>query len=136
MLRQVRSFFEAHGEARFGFWHRAGDDHAPKTMNRAGLRRVFYSDGTPYKDIGNKEYDTPIGSVYEDGGTVTYYVLPDVFLGEVCKGLDHKAVCELLVASGCLIVKEPGRYNVKTKLPGIGDARCYCITDAIHSIDG
>ena len=135
MLRQVRSFFEAHGEARFSFWHRVGDDHASKTINRAGLRRVFYSDGTPYKDIGNKEYDTPLGSVYEDGGTVTYYVLPNVFVGEVCQGLDLRAVCELLEASGCLVVTEPGRFNVSTKLPGIGKVRCYCITDAIHSID-
>lgn len=135
MLRQVRTFFEAHGEARFGYWHRVGDDHASKTINRAGLRRVFYSDGTPYKAIGNKEFDTSLGSVYEDGGTVTYYLLPEVFVGEVCKGIDLKAVCELLEANGCLIVKEPGRYSVSTKLPGIGKVRCYCITDAIHSID-
>ena len=135
MLRQVRAFFEAHGEARFGYWHRVGDDHASKTINRAGLRRVFYSDGTPYKAIGNKEFDTSLGSVYDDGGTVTYYVLPEVFVGEVCRGLDLKAVCELLEASGCLIVKEPGRYSVSTKLPGISKSRCYCITDAIHSIE-
>jgi putative DNA primase/helicase len=135
MLRQVRSFFEMHGESRFGFWHRAGDDHAGKVMNRAGLRRVFNADGSPYKDIGNKAVDVPLGAVYEDGGTVTYYVLPEVFTGEVCKGIDLKHVCELLEASGCLIVKEPGRYSVSTKLPGIGKVRCYCITDVIHSID-
>lgn len=135
MLRQVRTFFEAHGDARFPYWHRIGDDHASKTINRAGLRRVFDADGTPYKDIGNKAVDVPLGSVYEDGGTVTYYVLPEVFSGEVCKGIDLKAVCDLLAASGCMIVKEPGRYSVSTKLPGIGKVRCYCITDAIHSID-
>lgn len=135
ILRQVRAFFEAHGEARFGYWHRVGDDHASKTINRAGLRRVFYSDGTPYKTIGNKEFDTSLGTVYEDGGTVTYYVLPEVFLSEVCKGFDQKTVCEVLVASGCMIVKEPGRYSVSTKLNGIGKVRCYCITDAIHAID-
>ena len=135
MHRQVRSFFETHGDARFAYWHRVGDDHASKTINRAGLRRVFYPDGTPYKAIGNTAVDTPLGSVYEDGGTVIYYVLPDVFINEVCKGLDVKAVCELLDASGCLIVKEPGRYSVSTKLPGIGKVRCYCITDAIFTID-
>jgi putative DNA primase/helicase len=62
-------------------------------------------------------------------------VLPEVFLGEVCKGIDLKAACELLKSSGCLLATEPGRYNVSTKLPGIGKVRCYCITDAIHSID-
>jgi putative DNA primase/helicase len=135
ILRQVRTFFEAHGDARFPYWHRIGDDHASKTINRAGLRRVFNVDGTPYKDIGNKAVDVPLGSVYEEGGTVIYYVLPEVFLGEVCKGIDIKAACELLKSSGCLLATEPGRYNVSTKLPGIGKVRCYCITDAIHSID-
>jgi putative DNA primase/helicase len=135
MLRQVRSFFEANGDARFGYWHRVGDDHASKTINRAGLRRVFYQDGTPYKDIGNKEHDTPLGSVYEAGGRVVYYVLPDVFVGEVCKGLDHRAVCALLDEHGCIETKEPGRYSVSTKLPGMHKARCYCVTDAIHGVD-
>ena len=123
MLRQVRSFFEAHGDARFPYWHRTGDDHQGKTMQRAGLRRVFSADGSEYKPIGvktidGKTIDEPLGRVFDDGGTTTYYVLPDVFTQEVCKGVDPKAVCALLVQHGCLQVKEEGRYNISTKLPG------------------
>jgi putative DNA primase/helicase len=32
MLRQVRRFLETHGAGRFTDWHRAADDHAPKTL--------------------------------------------------------------------------------------------------------
>ena len=135
MLRQARSFLEANGEGRFALWHRVGDDHSPKTLNRAGVRRVFYSDGTPYKAIGNKEFDTPLASVYEDGGTTTYYVLPEVFKSEVCKGFDVQTFCEVLFKHDALITKEPGRFTVKTKLPGIGAARCYCIPDSILALD-
>lgn len=135
MLRQVRAFFEAHGEARFMYWHRVGDDHASKTINRAGLRRVFYNDGEPYKAIGNKDVDTALGMVYDKGGRVVYYVLPDVFVSEVCKGFDYKAICTLLTEYGCMEVKEAGRHSVSTALPGIGKTRCYCITDAIHGVD-
>lgn len=140
MLKQVRSFFEAHGDARFPYWHRTGDDHQGKTIQRAGLRRVFSADGSEYKPIGVKTHDgqtidEPLGRVFDEGGTTTYYVLPDVFTQEVCKGLDHKAVSALLVQHGCLQVKEQGRYSVKTKLPGIGTSRAYCITDAVFSID-
>ncbi len=140
MLRQVRSFFEAHGDARFPYWHRTGDDHQGKTIQRAGLRRVFSADGSEYKPIGvktldGKQIDEPLGRVFDEGGTTTYYVLPDVFTQEVCKGVDPKAVCALLVQHGCLQVKEQGRYNVKTKLPGIGDTRAYCISDAVFSLD-
>ena len=39
MLRQMRGWFGLHGEARFTHWNRADDDHAPKTMNRAGWRK-------------------------------------------------------------------------------------------------
>jgi putative DNA primase/helicase len=41
MLRQVRRFLEMHAEGRFAMWHRGSDDHAPKTLNRAGVRRML-----------------------------------------------------------------------------------------------
>lgn len=41
MLRQVRRFLEMHGEGRFAMWHRGLDDHAPKTLQRAGVRRML-----------------------------------------------------------------------------------------------
>ncbi|MCB1975377.1 MAG: DUF927 domain-containing protein, partial [Burkholderiaceae bacterium] len=49
MLRAVRRFLETHGEGRFAMWHRSADDHAPKTLQRAGLRRMVDSEGVPIK---------------------------------------------------------------------------------------
>jgi putative DNA primase/helicase len=31
-------------------WHRGSDDHAPKTLNRAGVRRMLNEDGEPVKN--------------------------------------------------------------------------------------
>lgn len=70
MLAQVRQFFELHGNARFTDWDRATDDHAPKTVNRAGFRRT---DG--------------------ESGDIEYYVLREVFRAEICKGLDYDRLC-------------------------------------------
>jgi len=52
-----------------------------------------------------------------------------------CPAFDVQAVCAVLVEYGCLTVKEPGRYSIKTKLPGIGPARCYLIPPAIFDLD-
>ncbi|HUW79871.1 MAG TPA: DUF927 domain-containing protein, partial [Acidocella sp.] len=41
MIAQVRGFLLSHAEARFPWWHRQGDDHAPNAQNRAGLRRLI-----------------------------------------------------------------------------------------------
>ena len=40
---------ELNGEGRFAWWHRALDDHTPKTLNRAGFRRLLGADGRPVK---------------------------------------------------------------------------------------
>jgi putative DNA primase/helicase len=50
MLRQVRRFLETHGEGRFSMWHRGSDDHAPKTLNRAGVRRMLGSGWSTHQD--------------------------------------------------------------------------------------
>ena len=49
MLLAVRRFLETHGEGRFAMWHRGADDHAPKTLQRAGVRRMVNADGEPVK---------------------------------------------------------------------------------------
>ena len=74
MLRQMRGWFALHGEARFTDWSRADDDHAPKTMNRAGWRK-------PIKTTTGLEVWTG----------VEWYCLPDVFRTEACKGFSERA---------------------------------------------
>jgi uncharacterized protein (DUF927 family) len=121
MLAQVRQFFELHGDARFSDWERATDDHAPKTVNRAGFRK--YRDATD--ENGNPVfYD---GEASNRAVEVDLYVLPEVFRQEVCKGFDHKAVSRLLAERGSLIT-EGQSYTRKERLPGLGNVRCYRIS--------
>lgn len=111
MLAQVRQFFELHGDSRFTEWDRAIDDHAPKTLNRAGFRRMV-----------------------ENSGQIEFYVLPEVFKSEVCKGHDHRAVARLLVDRGCLETEGRG-HTRKERLPGMGNTRCYRINGNLWGVD-
>jgi putative DNA primase/helicase len=136
MIKQVRSFLELHGEGRFTYWHRAADDHAAKTLHRAGVRRMLNEDGEPI--LSNSKHLAEFGDKMPAtaGETVSYeyFILQDVFQNEVCKGFDVRAVCAVLVEYGVLSKKER-HYTVSTRLPGIGKARCYLITPAIFEID-
>lgn len=137
MLRAVRGFLETHGEGRFTMWHRAADDHAPKTMQRAGVRRMLNEHGEPIKTNSQHgaEYGDRMPAASGERVSFEYFVLVETFKAEVCKGFDHAAVCRVLVDHGCLQKAEAGRYDVKQRLPGIGNARCYRILPAIFDLD-
>nr|WP_243855531.1 DUF927 domain-containing protein [Aquabacterium sp. A08] len=137
MLRQVRRFLEAHGEGRFTWWHRAADDHNSKTLHRAGLRRMLNDRGEPIKTNADHQadYGERMPAAFGEGVSVEYFVLSEVFKGEVCQGFDAQAVAAVLVEHGCLVVKEKGRHSVKERLPGVGLARCYRITANIFDLD-
>lgn len=137
MLRAVRRFLETHGDGRFAMWHRAADDHAPKTLQRAGVRRMLNADGEPIKSDPEhqREYGERMPALLGEGVSFEYFVLAETFKAEICQGFDHVAVCRVLAAHGCLTVKESDRYTVSTKLPGIGKVRCYQIPPAIFELD-
>ena len=118
MLSQVRQFFELHGDARFVDWERATDDHAPKTVNRAGFRK--------YRDASD-ESGQPIYDDGERAKEAEFYVLPETFRQEVCKGFDYKAVARLLSEHGHLMM-DGANYTRKERLPIMGNVRCYRIT--------
>lgn len=137
MVRQVRSFLETHGDGRFAIWHRAADDHAAKTLHRAGVRRMLNEHGEPIKSNSqhSTEYGDRMPATLGEGVSYEYFILAETFKTEVCKGYDVQAVCAVLLEYGCLTTKEPGRHSIKTKLPGIGGARCYLISPAIFDLD-
>ena len=137
MLRAVRRFLETHGDGRFAMWHRAADDHAPKTLQRAGVRRMLNAEGQPIKSDPEhqREYGERMPATLGEGVSFEYFVLAETFKAEICQGFDHLAVCRVLAAHGCLTVKESDRYTVSTKLPGIGKVRCYQIPPAIFELD-
>ena len=136
MVRQAQGFLERHAEGRFTWWHRAADDHNPKTLNRAGFRRLLAPDGTPINrdsqhavEIGERMSPT----VGEECQT-EYFILPDVFRSEVCQGFDVQAMCRVLAEHGALHT-DAGRFTVRPRLPGVGNPRCYQIKPDLFGLD-
>ncbi|SEF56412.1 DUF927 domain-containing protein [Nitrosomonas ureae] len=109
MIEQVRHFLELHGEARFTDIDRSvtKDDHAPRTMNKAGFR--------------DKDAE----------GNLEYYCYPEVFKAEICKGFDYRAVARLLIERGYMRKGEGRNLQPKVRLPGDGDKRVFHILPAI-----
>jgi len=137
ILRQVRRFLEANGEGRFAWWHRAADDHASKTLNRAGLRRMLGEDGQPIKNDSQfeVEFGARMPAALGESVSVEYFILREVFTNEVCAGFDPRAVAAVLLDHGCLVPDKGRRYDCKPRLPGIGLAWCYRIPPAIFELD-
>jgi putative DNA primase/helicase len=113
IMRQVRQWFGMHGEARFTDWSRADDDHAPKTMNRAGWRRAVKT---------STGLDELIG--WE------WFVLPDVFRAEACKGYSERAVLRLLRERGHL-AGEGKHFGTRASPPGADKVTVYRIGSSI-----
>ena len=146
MLRQVRAFFEAHGEGRFTWWHRAADDHSVKTLQRAGFRRLVDEDGKPIKAAArvggtglNAEdkrlYEELVPAVDSEETRVEFFVLPEVFRSEICNGFEYTAVCKVLLQYGCLQPGSGRTFDDKQRLPGLGPSRCYRITSSIYELE-
>lgn len=137
MLRAVRRFLELHAEGRFAMWHRGSDDHAPKTLQRAGVRRMLNADGEPIKT--NKQFGTEYGdrmpAALGEGVSFEFFVMPETFRAEICQGFDYKAVARVLLDHGCLAPDKGRSFDCKVKLPGIGSTWCYRITPAIFELD-
>lgn len=100
-LSRVRHFLEAHGDARFA--SDSSNYNKRVIPNQAGYRRE------------------------RDGETV-YFITPEVFKNEVCKGVNYRQVASVLRDRGLLITEEAGRLAVKRRIIG----RCYGVRDAIH----
>jgi len=137
MLRAVRRFLETHGEGRFAMWHRGSDDHAPKTLQRAGVRRMLNADGEPIKT--NNQFGTEYGdrmpAALGESVSFEYFILAETFRAEVCQGFDYKAVARVLLDHGCLTPDGGRPFDCRPRLPGIGPATCYRVTPAIFEVE-
>lgn len=136
IMRQVSGFFQMHGDSRFVWWHRATDDRKPNTINRAGFKRMLTSEGTAINsnDDHYKEFGDVVHPADAEGCELEYFVLPEVFRTEICKGFSVKAVTHLLIERGFLMPEGAGekqRSDRKERLPGIGNARCYRFTPGV-----
>ena len=137
MLRQVRRFLETHGEGRFSMWHRAADDHSPKTLQRAGVRRMLGSDGEPIKTNSQHgvEFGDRMPADLGEGVSFEYFILAETFRAELCAGFDFKSVCRVLLDHGCLLPDKGRAFDCKPRLPGVGLTWCYRIPPAIFDLD-
>lgn len=106
MLAQVRRFLEANFD-RFVLIDRAEDTHAPKTLNRAGYRK-------PAND-----------------GLAEYFIFPETFKSEICKGFNYRDVAKLLVSKGYMVPGDGGRPQHKVNLPHEGWMRVFHILPSI-----
>ncbi|XVJ70346.1 MAG: DUF927 domain-containing protein [Rhizobacter sp.] len=134
MIRRVRSFLELNGEGRFAWSHRALDDHNPKTLNRAGFRRLLTKEGKVIRSDSDhqQEFGERITAADAADTQVDFIILREVFENEVCRGLDFRLVASLLRARGHLQV-DGKRLHDRQRLPGMGDKKipCYCIKPTI-----
>jgi putative DNA primase/helicase len=137
MLRAVRRFLETHGEGRFAMWHRSADDHAPKTLQRAGVRRMLNADGEPIKTNSQHgaEYGDRMPAALGEEVSFEYFILAETFRAEVCQGFDYQAVCRVLLDHGCLTPDKGRPFDCRPRLPGVGPATCYRIPPAIFELD-
>ena len=138
MLRQVRRFLETHGEGRFAMWHRGADDHAPKTLQRAGVRRMLNDAGEPIKTDSQhaSQFGDRMPANLGEGISYEYFVLAETFRAEVCQGFDYQTVCRVLLDHACLVPDKGRSYDCKARLPGVGKTvACYRIAPAIFELD-
>lgn len=122
-LRQVRLFVEQHGSARFEpAWLQTDEGYASasdtttttilKTVSRAGFRRT------------------------DDTGNWTYYVLPEVWAAEVCKGFDPRMVARAMVARKWLLLGDGSNLTQTVRVPHNGKMRLYTIAPAFLADGG
>lgn len=115
MIRQVSEYLERNGESRFTHYGRAErtDDHMPDTVNRAGFKRPVSED---------------------NGASLEFYVLPEVFKRDLCKGFDYRDVAHVLKRQGFIRTDE-GRLTLTHRLPTLGKTRCYLVLPSIFEYE-
>ena len=123
MLEQVAGWFEANQHARFQWWHRAKDDHAPKVAKMAGYAR-FMRDGVPATITQQNEDGVWVSD--DAGCEVAWYVYPVTFKDEICAGYDARTVARLLIERGIIQAGGDGRTTRLERLPlTTKPSRCY-----------
>ncbi len=103
-IAQVKSFLEKYGESRF--------------INISDISSLI-------KPIDRAGYKQRIEGVFH------YYILPEVYKNEVCKGLNYRQVSQYLIQKGFLIPDSQGKSMEVKHLPDVGKIRVYHIADKI-----
>lgn len=106
-LRQVKFFFETHHSSRFAIMSNESNyNHDQKINNQVGYKRKTNQGG------------------YE------FFVFPEVFRKEICKGFDPRSICKELTERGILI-RGNERQFIKTQQLPPGKAKIYHFTPEV-----
>ncbi|MBO9454631.1 DUF927 domain-containing protein [Paracoccus sp. R12_1] len=115
-MKTVRLFLETHGEARFRPVNAIEEDDC---------------------DVDGREVERPIinragfRTTTKDGDSV-WYIFPEVWRSEVCKGQNPQLVAKVLKERGVLMSGEERHYAKKVRIPGMANSsRFYCISAKI-----
>jgi len=140
MMQLLPHFIGVHGSSRFTWFHRANDDHAPNTINRAGFKRLINKNGESINSDTDfhKSYGDRMHPEESDHAEIEYFILSDVFQKEICKGMDYKKVAKLYVDKGVIIPTKSSNVIASTtrseRLPTLGTTRCYKIAKNFMSL--
>jgi uncharacterized protein (DUF927 family) len=122
MLEQVRGYLEKYGSANFDQWHRLSDPHAPRTLKRVGVVRWCYPSGEVVEEDNNTE------GVHDRADIMSeFFIYPEGWKHEVCKGFDDKVVARVMAQRGYLKCAGKKRYTYVQKIRGIGGKRVYYV---------
>ncbi|MEI6558514.1 MAG: DUF927 domain-containing protein [Rhodospirillaceae bacterium] len=133
-IAQVRSFIEAHGAARFEpAWEIANQikeaeaEEARQIEAEAKGEKYFVKVRRPndvriYDRVGFRQQD--------EAGNWTYYVLPEQWRKQVCKGFDAAIIAKVLRDKGFMDC-DRGEPNKSVRIPGVGKMRFYVLNSRI-----
>jgi len=136
MLALLPDFIQVNGDSRFAWAHRAMDDHAPKTINQAGFKRMVSKAGNPIRNNTDwhKEYGDKVHPEEAEGASIEYFMLPKVFKEEVCKGYDARLVAAKMSEMGVFEKDKEGKSSILERFAGT-KARYYKIpSDKLYSL--
>ena len=102
-IAQVKSFLEKFGDSKF---INISENSLIKPIERYGYKQRFE-------------------------GVFHYYVFPEIYKNEVCKGLNHKQVTKYLLEKEFLVADNQGRSVEVKHLPDVGKIRIYHFTGGI-----
>ena len=126
----IRKVFASHLE------YRGGEGATEKMQLLKQVRRFIEQHGNSRFQLMEKEFLTDSGGYYNrvgfrvtEGVQNFYYVLPECFAHELCKGFDVKYAVNVLRGEGMLCSKESNRVMTKLPkdVPGLGRPRCYAL---------
>ncbi|GHT84431.1 hypothetical protein AGMMS49543_14090 [Betaproteobacteria bacterium] len=143
----VRGFVQQN-DAAFDLWHRVGDDHAPRSIKRAGMQRwLVPADGEPVeagvKGWGGERAYVPVKTADDlpdmkerQDIRREYFFYREQWRDWVCKGRDAMAVAVALAEKGVLRRGDNKHLTRLVSIPGQGRMRVYHILSSLLDDDG